>query len=179
MKLLGAILAGGQGRRFGADKGAAVLDGRSLIDHVADAIGWQVDDIIICGRKWTGLTAVRDRPVDDLGPLGGLNAALHHAQEKGFEGVLTAGCDVLPVPELRVLVGQGAGVFEGQPLFGFWPVALAPLLAKHVTTDPDRSMRHWLTVCDARTIPCLTTLHNINTPDDLALYCAMQGLAAA
>jgi molybdopterin-guanine dinucleotide biosynthesis protein A len=178
LKLLGAIIAGGQGRRFGGDKGSAEVDGRALIDHVADAVGWQVDDVIICGRKWPSLTSIEDRPMPDLGPLGGLNSALAHAQQKRFDGVLTAGCDVLPVPDLRALVGPGPAVIEGQPLFGYWPVSLAPLLAEHVRTTTDRSMRHWLTVCDARIVKCDTALHNINTPDDLALYCATQGLAA-
>ena len=39
MRVLGAILAGGQSRRFGSDKASASLDGKSLLDHVADALG--------------------------------------------------------------------------------------------------------------------------------------------
>jgi molybdopterin-guanine dinucleotide biosynthesis protein A len=34
MTLLGAIIAGGEARRFGADKAAARLKGVALIDHV-------------------------------------------------------------------------------------------------------------------------------------------------
>ena len=38
MKILGAIIAGGRATRFDGDKGAALLDGKALIDHVVDGL---------------------------------------------------------------------------------------------------------------------------------------------
>lgn len=82
MRLLGAILAGGAATRFGSDKGSgALIGGRALIDHVADALRPQVATLVVCGRHWPGLEGLADRPASGLGPLGGLCAALAHAGE--------------------------------------------------------------------------------------------------
>jgi molybdenum cofactor guanylyltransferase len=184
MKLLGAIIAGGQGRRFGGDKGAALLGGKALIDHVADALRPQVDALIVCGRAWPGLDSVADRPAPDMGPLGGLNAALHAAQHEGFDMVLTTGCDVLPVPTFTRHPGLDPGsgflprVIKGQHLFGVWPATLANQLDHHLATQTDRSMRHWIAITGAREVECATDFHNLNTREDFALYCASEGLAA-
>jgi molybdenum cofactor guanylyltransferase len=178
VKLLGAIIAGGGSRRFGGDKAAALLNGRALIDHVADALRPQVDALIVCGRDLPGLDSVADRPTADMGPLGGLCAALHYAAQHKYDAVLTAGCDVLPVPDLRALVRPTATVVKNHWLFGYWPVALAPALDHHLATQSDRSMRHWIAVSGAREIDCDVAFHNLNTRDDFALYCATRGLTA-
>lgn len=175
MRVLGAILAGGQSSRFGSDKGAAVLDGKALIDHVADALRPHCDALIIAGRTWHDLETAADRPAPHLGPLGGLNAALHAAQHRGFDAVLSAGCDMLPVPVAALTLGD---VIDGHWLCGLWPVALAGALDDHLATQRDRSMRHWVSVSGMRSVPSTTPLHNINTRADFALYCADQGLAA-
>ena len=91
MKRLGAIIAGGKATRFGADKAAALLHGQPLMEHVADGLRDQVDKLIVCGRAWPGMDWIEDRPFADMGPLGGLNAALHYAQQNGFDEVVTAG----------------------------------------------------------------------------------------
>ncbi len=178
MRLLGAIIAGGGSRRFGGDKAVALIDGTALIEHVRVALAPQVDAVVLCGRDWPGIASVADRPTPDMGPLGGLCAALHHAANHGFDAILMAGCDVLPVPDLRALVGPVAAVVEGQWLFGFWPVALAGRLDAHLASQSDLSFRHWVTVSGARSVPSATEFHNLNTRDDFALYSATQGLAA-
>ena len=55
MRVLGAIIAGGQSRRFGSDKALAVIDGRPMIAHVTEALRPQVEMVAICGRDWPGL----------------------------------------------------------------------------------------------------------------------------
>ena len=47
--LLGAILAGGQARRFGADKAHAIYRDQRLIDQVAAALQAQCERVIVCG----------------------------------------------------------------------------------------------------------------------------------
>ena len=178
MRLLGAIIAGGGSRRFGGDKAAALIGSQALIDIVAAAVSAQVDKLIICGRRWPGLESIQDRPAPDLGPLGGLNAALGYAQRNGFDAVVTAGCDVLPVIDLRALAGPVAAVIQGQPLFGFWPVDLAERLDRHLATELDRSMRRWIAVSGAAQVISTARFHNLNTRDDLAAYCALLGAAA-
>jgi molybdenum cofactor guanylyltransferase len=175
VKLLGAIVAGGGSRRFNGDKAAALLNGRALIDHVRDALSPQVDAVVVCGRDWPGMVTVADRPAPDMGPLGGLCGALHHAAAHGYDAVLTAGCDVLPLPDLRALAGPGAAVVEGQRLFGFWPVGLAPALDDHLTDQSDLSIRRWIVASAARSVVCAASFHNLNTRDDLALYSVTEG----
>ena len=169
--ILGAILAGGKSRRFGSDKAVALVDGRPLLDHVAAALGAQSDALIVCGRDWAGMTGVSDRPAPDQGPLGGLCAALHHARAHGFDTVLTAGCDILPLPaNLPALLGAASVVVAGQPLIGLWRADLADRLDHHLAAPTDRSMRGWIAASGARTIVLDTIFHNFNTPDDLAAF---------
>ena len=165
--ILGAVLAGGRSRRFGSDKAMALLNGRTLLDHAMAALAPHVATVVICGRDG----GLADRPLADLGPLGGLNAALHHAAAQGFAGVLTTGCDmpVYPAELPAALIGPGAAVLEGQQLLGWWPAGLAPELDAHLAEENDRSIRGWLARVDARVvqIPGLV-LPNINRPEDLA-----------
>jgi len=175
VRRLGAIIAGGKAKRFGSDKAAAYLNGRPLIEHIADGLREQVDRIIVCGRAWPGMDWVDDTPFADMGPLGGLNAALQYAQQNGFDAVLTAGCDVVPVPELPRNLPNGRAVYiDGHYLFGLWPVALAPVLDRHLHNQDNLSMRSWITLTGAQAISSLVALHNLNTPLDLAQYAAQQ-----
>tara|TARA_R110000787_G_scaffold94582_1_gene197332 strand:- start:110 stop:655 length:546 start_codon:yes stop_codon:yes gene_type:complete len=169
MTLLGAIIAGGAARRFGADKGAALLGGVALVDHVAHALGEQCDAVIIVGRDWPGLVRVEDRPRAGEGPLGGLCGALHHGREKGFDAVLCAGCDTLPVPaDLGARLSPGPAVVDGHWLMGLWPVSLADALDRWLADQPDRSIRGFMLHVGARIVPLGEDFVNINTPEALA-----------
>ncbi len=170
MRRLGAILAGGQATRFGSDKGAALLGGKALIDHVAEGLRPQVDALIICGRDWPELVSVADRPAPHLGPLGGLCAALHYGATHDFDAVVSAGCDVLPIPEFAAT----SGFISGHYLFGHWPVSLAAQLDEHLARESNLSLRHWIAACDLRALVSDTDFHNLNTPDDIARYAATQ-----
>jgi Molybdopterin-guanine dinucleotide biosynthesis protein A len=171
MRLLGAVLAGGRSSRFGSDKALALWNGRSLLDHAVAALGRHVDAVVVCGRQVEGLTGLADRPSPDMGPLGGLNAALHHAGQAGFDGVLTTGCDMPVYPDglPALLVGARAAILKGQPLMGFWPASLAPLLDAHLAEENSRSIHGWLERIGTRIVeqPGLV-LPNINRPQDLA-----------
>ena len=98
MRVLGALLAGGQSRRFGSDKALAHYGARRLIDHAVETLRAQTDALVICGRDHPGAHALSDRPFAGAGPLGGLNAALHHAAAIGFDAVLCIPLDVHPLP---------------------------------------------------------------------------------
>ncbi|ETI58911.1 molybdopterin-guanine dinucleotide biosynthesis protein MobA [Sphingobium sp. C100] len=165
--ILGAVLAGGRSTRFGSDKAMAQLNGRSLIDHAIAGLAPHVAEIILCGREG----GLPDRPRPDMGPLGGLNSALHHALAHDFAGVLTTGCDMPRYPaELpAALIGDGAAILEGQQLLGWWPATLAAELDTHLAEENNRSIYGWLERIGARivTMPGLE-LPNINRPEDLA-----------
>ncbi len=177
MKRLGAIIAGGQSRRFGGDKAAALLNGRALIEHVAGELSTRCDAIIVCGRTWQNWTSVEDHPAPNLGPLGGLCAALRYGAAHGFDVVMTSGCDTLPVPPVEADRLE-AVVLEGHYLFGAWPVRFAGELERHLAATTERSMRHWIAQSGARLTPAPTAFFNLNTQADFRHYAQTQGLAA-
>jgi molybdenum cofactor guanylyltransferase len=178
MKLLGAVLAGGRSSRFGYDKAAALVDGVPLLQHVVEALAPQTDAVIVVGRRCQAYATIEDYPVTHQGPLGGLCAALRYAEGR-FDAVLTAGCDVLPVPsDLAQRLSPGPAVVAGQPLFGLWPTSLYEALLDHLTSGCDRSMKGWSAAVEARPVELGRLLHNLNTPQDLALYCRSEGSVA-
>ncbi|WP_284126097.1 molybdenum cofactor guanylyltransferase [Parerythrobacter aestuarii] len=168
MRLLGAILAGGQSRRFGSDKAHALLDGKRLIDHVADALAKQCEAVVFCGRDEPGLASIPDQPEGGHGPLAGLNAALLHAQANGFDQVLSSGCDIpnLPPDLAAQLDGEGAAYAADQPVVGLWPASLQPLLGSYLCGG-GRALFGFADLAGARAVAVAPPLANINTPQDL------------
>jgi len=166
---LGAVLAGGRSSRFGSDKAMAVWRGRPLIDHAIDALRPMVDDLVICGRTHGDIVAITDLPAPDMGPLGGLNAALHHAQAQGFDLVLSVGCDtpLLPPALLERLLGApGPAYVANLPVIGCWPVGLAGELDTFLRENRKHAIRAWAASVSAEPIDW-PTLANVNEPADL------------
>ena len=96
-----AILAGGRARRYGGrDKGALVVDGRSIRERQIGELGAIAGDILIVGLSGQiRQGAAPDRPpvrvvadrVPGCGPLGGLHTALIEA---AFETLVVVACDM-------------------------------------------------------------------------------------
>lgn len=167
MAVLGAIMAGGQSRRFGSDKAAYVQDGRALIEHCHAALLPQVDEVVICGRAWADWQQVEDYPEAGLGPLGGLAGALRYASAHGFDAVLSLPVDTYPLPgDLAARLGSAPAAFAGQYLIGLWPAALAERLLAHIGAG-HRSVRSWIEACGCRLVDeGELGLRNVNRPDD-------------
>ncbi len=93
--ITGAILAGGQARRFdGRDKSQLLVHGRTMLDRQVEAMRPVVDRLLLVGHGSPRLPAdverVADR-VDGCGPLAGLEAALHAGAGRP---ILLVGCDM-------------------------------------------------------------------------------------
>jgi molybdenum cofactor guanylyltransferase len=170
IRILGAVIAGGKSSRFGGDKAVALVDDLPLIDHVVMGLYRHAEAIVIAGRDWRDFDAVDDAAYAGQGPLAGLLAALEHGAAQGFDAVLSAACDALPVPDLKRLVGEGPAVINGHWLFGFWPVELRASLDGYMASQADRSVRGWITHCGARFVEAETELYNLNTKADIMLY---------
>jgi molybdopterin-guanine dinucleotide biosynthesis protein A len=136
--ILGAVIAGGAARRFGSDKALALLGGKRLIDHAADAIRPHVDALVVCGRKLEGWTSLPDLPRHGLGPLGGIAAALAYAEARGFTSVLTIGCDMPNVPDelLENLTALLPSYCSDAPILGHWAVSEVHALIRHAGLVP-------------------------------------------
>ncbi len=172
--ILGAVLAGGRARRFGTDKALALWQGQSLLDHAIAALGQHCDQVVVCGRGKAPVAAIPDRPAPDMGPLGGLNAALDYAQAHGFTRVLTCGCDtpLLPDALLADLAAREEPTFVGDlPVIGCWPAAFASQLDAWLAGQDDHSVRGWARQCGAAAI-AWPGLANVNAPADLAALAA-------
>lgn len=135
---------------------------------MALALGAQCDAIIICGREEAGFACIADHPEAGLGPLGGLNAALRHAQSGGFSHVLSAGVDVpnLPRDMVSVLSGHGAAIVQSQPVVGLWPAALASECEAFLAQG-GRALYGFAEHVDARRVAFDPPLMNVNRPEDL------------
>jgi molybdenum cofactor guanylyltransferase len=169
--ILGAVLAGGRSRRFGSDKALATAGNSSLLDLAAASLEDIADAVVVCGRVAEGWTSLPDRPRPDMGPLGGLNAALHYAAAHGYRAVISTACDIPALPQdmLRALPGEGAAVLSGQHLVGYWPSALAEALDSHLAASEDRSLLAWIARIGARVVDTAgIVIPNINRPIDLA-----------
>jgi molybdenum cofactor guanylyltransferase len=166
MRILGAILAGGQSRRFGTDKALALVDGQPLIDQVIARLAPQCTALVVVGRAHGDWSMLTDRPEGGEGPLAALNAALHYAAAHGFDAVLSAPCDVpdLP-PDLATMLAPAPAVLADQPVIGLWPAALAPKLDAWLATG-ERAVRGFAEHVGARQVNG-PPLRNINRPSDL------------
>lgn len=102
----GAILAGGESRRYGAPKALATVGGVRIIERVQHVLERIVPDLILLANEpdlFTDLdlpTRPDIRP--GLGALGGIHTGLHWAREAGRPGILAVACD-MPFPSEPLL----------------------------------------------------------------------------
>lgn len=162
--ILGAILIGGRSSRFGSDKAAAMFGGDTLSDHARALLAAVCDDVVLVGGD-----AIPDMPEPNLGPLGGIAAALDDAAERGFASVVTIGCDMPRLPHglLDALLHRAPSYCVEAPILGHWPAALGAQLLAHIATAPDRSVRRWTRAIGAIPIDAGELIANVNTPEDL------------
>ncbi|MBM4184875.1 MAG: molybdenum cofactor guanylyltransferase [Gemmatimonadetes bacterium] len=139
MAMLGAVLAGGESRRFGSDKAAALVGGRTLVERAATTLAEVFPDVVVVSSGAPITTAwpyVADlRPGE--GPLAGIEAALHHAAGRGLEGAFVLACD-LPLVDADVVRAVVAALGDGP--------AAAPGRAEPPGWEP---------LCAAYRLPCL------------------------
>jgi molybdopterin-guanine dinucleotide biosynthesis protein A len=125
--------------------------------------------MVVCGREEPGFTCIPDWPDAGFGPLGGLAAALRHAQAGGFTHALSAGVDAPDLPHdlAALLDGEGAGIVESQPVVGLWPTAALPALEAFLHGG-GRSLYRFADAINARRIDLPVPLMNVNRPEDLS-----------
>lgn len=167
--ILGAVLAGGQSSRFGADKALAMLGGQTLLARAINRLSGWCAAVIVIGRDAAPARSRADWPQPGMGPLGGIAAALHSARDDGYAQVLTCGVDSLDLPDdLPVLLAPAPAFLADQPVIGLWPVGAIQAIETILRGDGRHSMRRFAEAIGARAVcpPALST--NINTPADLA-----------
>jgi molybdopterin-guanine dinucleotide biosynthesis protein A len=197
---IGAVLAGGHGRRIGGEKALLSLGNRTLVRHAFDALrsaGLEVA-LVLRRDQPVPLTAhpvaiVRDQ-IENAGPLGGLQALLRWSPA---EWALVVACDQpFVAPELlRALLSEprehvqavcadpGSGA---EPLPALYHRSSLPLIDRALTGG-ERSLRELLGSLRLRALPALAverhdperlSFVNVNTPAELrrarSLYMSAQ-----
>lgn len=177
------ILAGGESRRFGADKALARLHGVRLIDFLIKRLEAQTKGPIAINSPkdydLKGRTQLVDKIDGSIGPLAGIHAALHWAHKNGFETVITTPVDtpILPDEFIRKLENSGApsvAVSGGRThsVHGLWHVGMRDKL-EHSIKRGLRAAWKWAEQSNAKQCIFNTDkdhdpFFNVNTPEDLA-----------
>ncbi|MFD2174540.1 molybdenum cofactor guanylyltransferase MobA [Rhodobacter lacus] len=184
MDVAGLILAGGQGRRMGAEKALVRLAGRPLVAHVAARLAPQVSALALSANGDPARFAALGVPVladpqgeQECGPMVGVRAGLRWAAAKGAAALVSVAVDTPFLPTDLVarftMAGRGGAAHaqshgRGHYTAALWPVADLPRLDALFAAG-ERRMRPYLAGAvvvgfDGTPDP----FANLNSPDDLA-----------
>jgi molybdenum cofactor guanylyltransferase len=192
-RVLGLLLAGGQGRRMGGvDKGLCRVAGETLLARAIGRLTPQVEATILNANgdparfAEFGLRVVPDAVAGFAGPLAGVLAGLEWAaaNRPDIEWVASAPTDApfLPVDLVARLLaaieregGELACAASGgraHPVVGLWPVRLAGALRQAVVAADVRKVDRFtgayrLALAEFPDRP-IDPFFNVNTPEDLA-----------
>ncbi len=167
--ILGAVLAGGRSSRFGSDKALAELQGHTLIARAVDALSGHADHVIVVGREQAPAPTIPDWPQADMGPLGGIAAALRYAEDEDYDSVLTCGVDSVDLPDsLLDDLSPPSAYLESQPVIGHWKSNSADIVSGILQSEGRHSMLAFAKAANARGVKATYAPANINTPADLA-----------
>jgi len=175
-----AILAGGQATRFGGlDKGALVVEGRTIRERQLDALAHVADDVQV----------VQQDLVPGCGPLGGVHTALTHARH---DLVFILACDMPHVTEpfalFLVSLAGGVDIVVPRTERGYHPLCAVyrrtclPAIARRIA---ERQLKMTALFSDVHVREVSVDeldrfgngdrlLANINTPAELAGLQALQ-----
>jgi molybdopterin-guanine dinucleotide biosynthesis protein A len=174
--VIGAVLAGGLGRRMGAPKATASLGGRPLVAYPLDALGHVCDRVVVVAKRETELPAEVERwdeRDDPRHPIAGIT----HALERAGEPILVCAADMpfvspdvlsLLADELRPGLKAAAAFCEGrlEPLLAAYAPEALEVLAEAPADEPLRRTVESLMPVLVDVPP--EVVFNVNTPEDLA-----------
>jgi molybdopterin-guanine dinucleotide biosynthesis protein A len=189
-RVTGVVLAGGRSSRFGRDKLAERIDGRTLLDSAVDGVTPASTEILVVAApdaalNFPGGTRLVHDPVAFEGPLAGVAAGLRAAHESI---VLVVGGDMptlvgAVIDSMLVALdapGVEAAVLEHEGRARPLPIALhrdaALAAADRLLADGERRLRALIGTLETTVIPEAMwrsldpygmTVRDIDTPADL------------
>ena len=189
-RVTGLVLAGGRSSRFGRDKLAERIDGRTLLDSAIDGVTPAATDILVVAAPEAaldlpaGARLVHD-PVAFEGPLAGVAAGLRAAREAivlavGGDMPTLVGAVIDSMLAALDVAGVEAVVLEHEGRARPLPIAMRrdPALAAVdvLLADGERRLRALIETLETTVIPEPTwraldpygmTVRDIDTPADL------------
>jgi molybdopterin-guanine dinucleotide biosynthesis protein A len=185
--LTGLILAGGASRRMGENKALLALEGRKLIERVADALAALTDDILIIANEAEPYRFL-DRPIipdirPGYGPLMGLYSGLKAARGElallvavdmpflspdylRFLLALAPGYDVV-IPRTGHRLHPLCAVYRRESCLPAIEQAIARGQRRLIAFHPQMRVRQVDEAELRRIDPDLRALMNVNTPEEL------------
>jgi molybdopterin-guanine dinucleotide biosynthesis protein A len=174
---VGAVLAGGHSSRMGSDKAALEYQNAAFIDHILATMSLVLAEVVVCGGTYEGQAPVLSDPVENAGPLGGLLAALDHADGRPVV-VVPTDMPLVSVELIRrladpALTGSGARIARAsdqiQPLCAAFGHGTQSIVADRL----ERSMRSAIGLIESlESVDYIETdahtLTNVNTPQEYA-----------
>ncbi|MCC6385802.1 MAG: molybdenum cofactor guanylyltransferase [Dehalococcoidia bacterium] len=125
------VLAGGRSTRFGSDKAAAQLAGRSMLEWVVSTVAAACEDVVIVGGPERTLPGTRYIVEEGTprGPLGGIVTGMRAAR---FDACFATGCDVplLVSALVRMVLRALDGVAAAVPVVGGVPQPLTAAFSR-------------------------------------------------
>ncbi|MGH6980783.1 MAG: molybdenum cofactor guanylyltransferase MobA [Stellaceae bacterium] len=189
-RIVGIVLAGGEARRLGGEKGLRLFGTKLLIEHVISrtmpglgAIALNVNGDPARFRRF-GLPIVADSVPGFPGPLGGILAGMDWAAGMGAESLVSFPCDAPFLPldlvtrlaaartqdDAEIAVAASGG--RTHPVFALWPVRLRDELRHALIDEGVRKVGDWISRYHFVVVPFASApvdpFFNINAPEDLA-----------
>ncbi len=175
------ILAGGKSSRMGQDKGLMLLDNQPIVIKTAQVLQSVFDKVVIVSNQSSyhtlGYGVISDI-IQEIGPMGGLYSALHHAQN---ENVFITACDMPFITDDSIYYllshwteGSIIATINGrlQPLFGIYDKSIIPMI-KHSMASNNFKMQDLISKIPHQTLELTTMkgfeaqqLSNLNTMED-------------
>jgi len=185
--MTGIILAGGESRRMGKDKALLEIDGRRIIEMVAERLRSIFDDVMVVSShspvyQFLGLKVVRD-VVCEKGPLGGIYTGLL-VSESEYNFICACDMPFLNLELLRFMLSQVnddteviVPIVKGlvEPLHSIYSKRCLGAIRAHLEDDELR-VRDFLSEVKCNYLsedlirrydPDLLSFFNLNTPEDL------------
>ena len=190
MKIIGAIIAGGKSSRMEArEKAFLELGGKSILSHVIEHFGPQVDQLVINANgeparfSEFGLVVIPDVLTSLTTPLAGLHASLQFAQKAKADVLVSVPSDTPFLPPdlvskfLEKTVASNAAIASsgGQDhyIIGAWKTELLDDLERAIANDNLFRVKDWAHKVSAQKVEWPThpfdPLFNVNTPEDLRI----------
>ncbi len=188
MKIIGAIIAGGQSHRMGGrEKAFLELDSKPIILHVIEQFEPQVDQLVINANGDTtrfsefGLEVVPDVLTSLTTPLAGLHATLRFTKRVEACVLVTVPSDTPFLPSdlvaklLENINASGAAIAAsgGQEhyIIGAWSVGMLDDLERAIAKDGLFRVRDWAHKASAQKVEwpveSRDPFFNVNTPEEL------------